>query len=93
MKVKITHPGLPDGYKMSLTGLNAILLNNEEVDVSDEAIAQYEAVTGKKFSEVVTGPAFGGEPVKRPTVEGVEKENATPEPDVHTDTFTNGVEE
>lgn len=72
MKVKIQHPGLPDGYRMSLTGLNALLSNNEEVDVSDEAIAQYEAVTGKKFSEVIKGAAFTGIRPK-PPVEVVEE--------------------
>lgn len=60
MNVKFQHPGLPDGYKISITGLNAVLLNNEDVEVSEEAIAQYEAVTGKKFSETLKSPSFTG---------------------------------
>ena len=75
MKVKIQHPGLPNGYQLTLTGLNVILLNNEEVEVSDEAIAQYEVVSGKKFSDVIKGAAFTG---KKPTP--VEVTN-TPPPD------------
>lgn len=91
MKVKITHPGLPDGYEITLTGLNATLLNNEDVEVDDEAIAQYENMTGKVFSEVVKGPAFGGPMPKEEKVE----EETEPETVATTSTFTanNGAEE
>lgn len=60
MKVTIQHPNLPDGHEIVLTGLNAILLNNEEVEVDDEAIAQYETVSGKNFEDVLQDPVFTG---------------------------------
>jgi hypothetical protein len=92
MNVKIQHPGLPDGYRLSLTGLNAILLNNEDVDVSEEAIAQYEAVTGKKFSDVIKGAAFTGIRPERPVVE-VKNEPPTIDNDNDNENENDGVEQ
>lgn len=79
MRVRIQHPAFPDGKEFSLTGLNAVLLNNEDVEVSDEAIAQYEAVTGKKFSDTLNNSIFTGKPMEKPKEEdSIVNESFTP---------------
>ncbi len=84
MQVKIQVPSLPDGYEIYITGLNAILKNNQDVDVSDEAVADYEAKTEKKFSDLLLDKRFGG-PGSPPTPEALEyyKDKETePEPTI-----------
>lgn len=63
MKVKISRPELPDGYEVSITGLNGILLNNQEVEIDQDAIDLYEAVTGKVFAETIKSTSLGGDTV------------------------------
>jgi len=76
MRVKISQPDLPDGYEISLTGLPALLRNNEDVEVDDEAIAQYEAFTGKQFSELLKSKKFGGPGRPKPETKEKPQEEA-----------------
>lgn len=58
-KVKINLPQYPDGTEISVKGLG-LLVNNEETEVSDEAVEAYESLTGKSFSDLTKEKQFGG---------------------------------
>lgn len=81
MRVRIQHPAFPDGKEFSITGLNAVLLNNEDVEVSDEAITQYEAVTGKKFTDTLNNSIFTGKPNEKPKEESTIVDDFTTPPE------------
>lgn len=58
-KVRISLPQFPDGTEISVKGLGR-LVNNEDVEISDEAVENYEAYTGNKFSDLTREKQFGG---------------------------------
>jgi hypothetical protein len=79
-KIKYVHPALPDGEGFTIPGLNAVLTNNEAVDVDQEVIDEYESRTGNSFDDVSKSPNFTG---KFPTPE--EAAEASKQPDAEVD--------
>ena len=60
MKVKYQHKHLPDGMPVHLTGLNATLLNNQEIEIPDEVISDFEQRYEVNFNDILKGVEFGG---------------------------------
>lgn len=70
MKIKAQDPSFGDGEEITLTGLNALLPNNQEVELDDELVAEYESRTGRKLADVIaTSKRFGGTPAPKPAQE------------------------
>lgn len=69
MKVKYQHEHLPDGMVVHLTGLNADLINNQEVEIGDDVISEFEQRHEKKFEDILKGKEFGGPGRPKPETE------------------------
>lgn len=73
MKIRYQHEHLPDGMEVSLTGLNAVLKNNTDVEVDDGIMEEFAQRMDKSVDEVLKGKEFGGSGRPKP-----EKENDEP---------------
>lgn len=50
MKVEVSDDSLPKGTELHVVGLG-MLVNGEAVEIGDEAVASFEALTGQKITE------------------------------------------